>query len=335
MTFGIQAHTPHVAGRRQTSRKRASRGGKTPARKADESTQLGGQRLTHPDRVLFPRDAITKLQLAEYFAAVGEAAMPHLRGRPLSVLRNVYGPKPFFQKHFLDESSGGLRVVDIPNADKRPDYVVCDSPQGLLHLAQLGVVEIHSWGARMPRPHKADRITLDLDPGAGLPYAPLRDAALAIRKLLREQGLESWVKTTGGKGLHVVVPLTAPLPDWSTAKDFAFGITRYFERIAPQSFTSKTGERNRKGKIFIDYLRNQFGATAIASYSPRWRPGAGVSTPIAWEELDEDCRGTHFNIHNVPDRLARQRRDPWQGYFSVRQSLKKSILASLPSTQRK
>ncbi len=298
-----------------------SRAGKSAAA---ESGPLG--RLTHPDRVLFPHDGITKLQLAEYFAAIGEHAMPHYKDRPLSILRNTHGSKPFFQKHFLEESARGLRVVQIPNADKDPDFVVCDRPEGLLHLAQVGAVELHSWGSRMPRPTHADRLTFDLDPGADLPYAQLREAALAVRKLLQEHGLESWVKTTGGKGLHVVAPLTRPLPDWDTAKEFARSVTLFMERLAPTMFTSKTGERNRKNKIFIDYLRNGFGATAVAAFSPRWRPGVGVSTPVAWDEIDDDIRGTHFNIHNVPQRIAKQRKDPWAGYWKRMQVLPKKTL---------
>jgi bifunctional non-homologous end joining protein LigD len=291
--------------------------------------QIGRQKLTHPDRVLFPQDGITKLQLAEYFAAVGDVAMPHYKDRPLSILRNTHGSQPFFQKHFLEESSAGLRIVQIPNADKDPDFVVCDSTQGLLHLAQVGAVELHSWGARMPRPTNADRLTFDLDPGADLSYPPLRDAAKAIRKLLQDLGLESWVKTTGGKGLHVVVPLSRPLPDWETAKEFARGITLFMERLAPNMFTSKTGERNRKQKIFVDYLRNGFGATAVAAFSPRWRAGVGVSTPVSWDEIEEDIRGTHFNIHNVPERIAKQRQDPWADYWKKTQALTKSILQKL------
>ena len=217
-------------------------------------------------------------------------------------------------------------MVKIPNADKDPDFVVCDKPEGLLHLAQVGAVELHSWGSRMPRPTHADRLTFDLDPGADLPYAQLREAALAVRKLLQEHGLESWVKTTGGKGLHVVAPLTRPLPDWDTAKEFARSVTLFMERLAPTMFTSKTGERNRKNKIFIDYLRNGFGATAVAAFSPRWRPGVGVSTPVAWDEIDDDIRGTHFNIHNVPQRVAKQRKDPWAGYWKRMQVLPKKTL---------
>jgi bifunctional non-homologous end joining protein LigD len=300
------------------------------AAKADDSGPMG-MRLTHPDRILYPRDGITKLELAEYFAAVGEAAMPHYEDRPLSILRNTHGTQPFFQKHFLEKSSAGLRIVQIPNADKDPDFVVCDSVEGLLHLAQVGAVELHSWGARMPKPTLADRLTFDLDPGEGLPYAPLREAALAIRKLLSEHGLESWVKTTGGKGLHVVAPLTRPLPDWEAAKEFARGVTLFMERLAPKMFTSKTGERNRKGKIFIDYLRNGFGATAVAAFSPRWRPGVGVSTPVAWDEIDDDIRGTHFNLRNVPQRVRQQRKDPWKGYWDAKQSLTRTAIRKMGS----
>jgi bifunctional non-homologous end joining protein LigD len=298
---------------------------------AGKDTGPLGVRLTHPDRILFPRDGVTKLELAEYFAAIGETALPHYRDRPLSILRNTHGTQPFFQKHFLEKSAAGLRVVKIPNADKDPDFVVCDSVEGLLHLAQVGAVELHSWGSRMPRPTHADRLTFDLDPGEGLPYAPLRDAALAIRKLMNECGFESWVKTTGGKGLHVVVPLSRPLPDWDIAKEFARGVTLFMERLAPKMFTSKTGERNRKNKIFIDYLRNGFGATAVAAFSPRWRPGVGVSTPVSWAEIDDDIRGTHFDIHNVPGRIAKQRKDPWAGYWEASQSLTKSTIKRLSS----
>jgi bifunctional non-homologous end joining protein LigD len=304
----------------------AARGG---AGAKGEETQVSGMRLTHPDRVLYPHDGVTKLQLAEYFAAIGDAAMPHYKDRPLSILRNTHGSKPFFQKHFLEQSGAGLRVVQIPNADKDPDFVVCDSPAGLLHLAQVGAVELHSWGAVMPRPTHADRLTFDLDPGAELDYPPLREAALAIRKLLQDLGLESWVKTTGGKGLHVVAPLGRPLPDWDKAKEFAHEVTLFMERLAPTMFTSKTGERNRKKKIFVDYLRNGFGATAVAAFSPRWRPGVGVSTPVEWDEIDEDIRGSHFNIHNVPDRIAKQRKDPWKGYWDASQALTAGMTAKL------
>jgi bifunctional non-homologous end joining protein LigD len=302
---------------------------KASAKAESGAAEVGGQRLTHPDRVLYPHDGITKLQLAEYFLAVGEAALPHYRNRPLSILRNTHGAQPFFQKHFLEKSGEGLRVVKIRNADKDPDFTVCDSVAGLLHLAQVGAVELHSWGAVMPKATRADRLTFDLDPGADLPYPPLREAALAVRTLLKDFRLESWVKTTGGKGLHVVAPLTGTLPDWELAKEFSRGITLFMERLAPDMFTSKTGERNRKKKIFIDYLRNGFGATAVAAFSPRWRPGVGVSTPVTWDEIDEDIRGAHFDIHNVPARVARQRSDPWKGYWKASQGLTKAQLSKL------
>jgi bifunctional non-homologous end joining protein LigD len=157
----------------------------------------------------------------------------------------------------------------------------------------------------------------------------LRDAAQAIRKLLADLGLESWVKTTGGKGLHVVVPLGRPLPDWDAAKEFSLGITRFMEKLAPDMFTSKTGERNRKNKIFVDYLRNGFGATAVAAFSPRWRPGVGVSTPVSWDEIDEDIRGTHFDIHNIPARVAKLRKDPWAKYWDCKQALTKTAIRKL------
>jgi bifunctional non-homologous end joining protein LigD len=328
-------HTEDVV--KETERKPSAKAKAKAKAKSKASARSAGTReipgslgrLTHPDRVLFAHDGITKLELAEYFASVGEHAMPHYQDRPLSILRNTHGSKPFFQKHFLETSSAGLRVVKIPNADKDPDFTVCDSPEGLLHLAQVGAVELHSWGAVMPKPTQADRLTFDLDPGADLAYAPLRDAALAIRKLMKDLGLESWVKTTGGKGLHVVVPLAAPRPDWETAKEFTRSVTRFMEQLAPTMFTSKTGERNRKNKIFVDYLRNGFGATAVAAFSPRWRPGVGVSTPVAWDEIAEDIRGTHFNLRNVPARIAKLRKDPWEDYWTAKQSLTKAMITKM------
>jgi bifunctional non-homologous end joining protein LigD len=317
------AHTEQVIGKAKPRRRTKSAG----AAAAAVPAKYG--RLTHPDRVLFPHDGVTKLQLAEYFAAVGEHAMPHYRDRPLSILRNAHGSTPFFQKHFLEQASDGLRIVKIPNADKDPDFVVCDSPQGLLHLAQIGAVELHSWGALSGNPTRADRLTFDLDPGADLGYAPIREAALAVRKLMLELGLKSWVKTTGGKGLHVVVPLAKPLPDWPTAKEFAHAVTLFMERLAPTMFTSRTGERNRKNKIFVDYLRNGFGATAVAAFSPRWRPGVGVSTPVSWEEIDDDIRGAHFNLHNLPARLAKLSKDPWAGYWKAKQALARTMIEKL------
>ena len=173
----------------------------------------------------------------------------------------------------------------------------------------------------------ADRLTFDLDPGADLPYAPLRDAAYAVRKLLQDLGLESWVKTTGGKGLHVVAPLAGnPCPTGTPPRNSRAASRCSWSSSRPTMFTSKTGERNRKNKIFVDYLRNGFGATAVAAFSPRWRPGVGVSTPVAWEEIDDDIRGTHFNLHNVPERVAKQRKDPWKGYWSSTQALTKAMI---------
>ena len=285
--------------------------------------------LSHPERVLFPRDGVTKLELADYFASVGEYALPHLARRPISILRQLRGATPFFQKHFLKKSGDGLRVVEIANAGRNSSYVLCESVAGLIHLAQLGAVELHTWGGAMPQPTHANRLTFDLDPDAELPWVRVRDGALAVRKVLREAGLESWVKTTGGKGLHVVAPLARPLPAWSVAAEFARALSQSLERASPALFTSKSGERNRKQKIFVDYLRNGFGATAVAAFSPRWRPGVGVSTPVSWDEINEDIRGTHFNIHNVPERVAKLRKDPWQAYWNCKQALSKKMIPHL------
>jgi bifunctional non-homologous end joining protein LigD len=172
-------------------------------------------------------------------------------------------------------------------------------------------------------------LVFDVDPAPELPWRQVAAAARALRDRLADVGLASWLKTTGGKGLHVVVPLARPRPDWDTAKQFTRSVALFMERLAPAMFTSKTGENRRRQKIFVDYLRNGFGATAVAAYSPRWRPGVGIATPVAWEEIDEDIRGGHFNVHNVPDRVAKQRKDPWQGYWKARQSLTRTAIKEM------
>jgi DNA primase len=235
--------------------------------------------------------------------------MPHYLQRPLSILRNTPRLAAILPEAFPRQSGAGLRVVKIPTADKDPDFVVCDSPEGLLHLAQVGRRRVAQLGRGDAEAHAGRPPHLRPRSRRRTRLPPLRDAALAIRKLLEDLGLESWVKTTAARGC-TWSRRSRPRPDWDTAKDFALSITRFMERLAPTMFTSRTGERNRKRKIFVDYLRNWFRRDGVAAYSPRWRAGVGVSTPVTWDEIDADIRGYAFNIHNVPDRMARQRKRP-------------------------
>jgi bifunctional non-homologous end joining protein LigD len=278
-------------------------------------------RLTNPQRVLFPEDGVTKLELATYLDSVADHMLPHLGSRPLSVLRVVGGGPPFFQKHFVDESTEGLEVTNIRTDSGTGRYVICNSRAGLLELAQLGVVEVHTWGALARKPRAADRLTLDLDPDPLLPWARVRDAGAALRALLEDLDLVSFVKTSGGKGLHVVVPLTSPLPDWRLAKEFTHDVARFMAKVAPENFTAQAGAKNRRGRIFVDYLRNALGASTVAAYSPRWRPGVPVSMPLSWEIFRDAKQAPQFTLQNVPVRLAETSGDPWKSYSHTRQVL--------------
>jgi len=192
--------------------------------------------------------------------------------------------------------------------------VYLDSVAALIGVVQRGSVELHTWGATVPKVEKPDRITIDLDPDPALPWADMAAAARLVRALFDELELASFLKTTGGKGLHVVVPL-ARRHGWDEVKAFARGVAEHFARTFPDRFIAKAAKERRKGKIFVDYLRNGESATAVAAFSVRARAGAPVSLPIGWEELATDVRGAHFNLRNVPERLARQAADPWRDYW--------------------
>jgi bifunctional non-homologous end joining protein LigD len=203
--------------------------------------------------------------------------------------------------------------IEIEEDDGRDTYMLADSLEALLGLVQMGVLEIHTWGATKDRLERPDRLTFDLDPDPSVPWAQVIDAAQLTKTLLEELGLVTFLKTTGGKGLHLVTPIQRTL-GWEEAKTFSKMVADHLVTTIPQRFTSNMAKRARKGKIFIDYLRNARGATAIAAYSTRAKPGAPVSVPIAWDELSEDLHSDYFTVMNVPARLERLERDPWETY---------------------
>jgi bifunctional non-homologous end joining protein LigD len=206
-------------------------------------------------------------------------------------------------------------------------YLSVDSLPGLVSLVQMGVLEIHTWGSRAPNIERPDRMTFDLDPGPGISWDALKAAAEHLRARLRDLDLGAFVKTTGGKGLHLVVPI-APKQSWEYVKDFSRSLAESVVREAPERYTATMSKAKRRGKIFIDYLRNSRTATAVCAYSTRARTGATVSVPLRWQELTKDLRG-HFNIRNVPERLGRLRKDPWDDYEAVRRPLTKKLLERL------
>jgi bifunctional non-homologous end joining protein LigD len=281
-------------------------------------------KLTHPDRVLYPDSGLTKLGLANYYAQIAKWILPHLVDRPLSLVRCPDGQaagKCFFQKHVGAGMPKSLGRVTIEEKNGPVEYVYVKDSEGLLALVQMSVLEIHPWGARRDNIERPDRLTIDLDPGPDVPWARVIEAAFATRELLADRDLESFVKTTGGKGLHVVVPISPRRHPWEEAKRFCKHIAGLLADQEPRLYTINMAKAARKGKIFVDYLRNDRGATAVAAYSTRARPGATVSTPISWDELTPAIHSDHFSVANVPARLASLKRDPWAKIEQIKQSI--------------
>ena len=287
-------------------------------------------RLTNPGRLLWPEQGITKQGLAEFYSEIADWILPQLVGRPLSLLRHPEGlaAKGFFQKHAWAGMGDGVRQVPVPN-DEQPMLVI-DDLSGLLELVQASVLEIHPWGAMADLPELPDRVTMDLDPGDNVPWQRVIDAAHDVRRRLAAMGLQSFVKTTGGKGLHVLFPLT-PQADWDTVKAFAQSISSAMAAERPDLYTDNMAKSGRRGRIYVDYLRNGMGATAVAAYSTRAREGAPVSVPLDWDELGPDIRANHFTLLNLPNRLAFLDRDPWDGLGSLKQTLPGAPGSATPS----
>jgi bifunctional non-homologous end joining protein LigD len=282
-----------------------------------------GVRLTHPERILWPEEGITKQGLADYYTDIADWILPHLTGRVLSLVRapSGTGEKFFYAKHPWAGLSDRIKRVDV--GEKEP-MIIVDDVNGLLELVQAGVVEIHPWGSRHETLEQPDRLIFDLDPGEGVRWTEMIDAAREVRDFLGELKLESFVKTTGGKGLHVVVPVE-PAMAWEPAKAFTQSVAEALARKRPDRYVAIMAKRLRRGRIFIDYLRNGRGATAVGAYSTRALPRASVSTPLAWDELSEGIRSDHFTLTNIRARLQHLK-DPWPGFFKIRQRIPKAKL---------
>ena len=292
---------------------------------------VGGIGISHPNRVVFPADGITKLEIAEFYHSVSDRILPHIVGRPLSLVRvpDTIGGQQFFQRHLPEH--GGLHnvsSVNVPIKDRTEDYMMIDSELGLLSLAQWGGIELHPWGCKADNPLLPDRMIFDLDPDPGAPWTNVVEGAAEVRDRMKELGLQSFLKTTGGKGLHVVVPIERRF-GWPAVKAFTKAIAESMAHDSPDRFIANMSKAKRKGRIFIDYLRNELTATAVSAFSVRARPGAGVSTPLSWEELTPALKPSEFNIETVGSRLQKQKTDPWAGYWSVKQELRPEILKAL------
>ncbi|HVZ42368.1 MAG TPA: DNA ligase D [Ramlibacter sp.] len=278
-------------------------------------------RVSSPDRVVDPQTGLTKIELVRYYALVAPLMMEHLKRRPIAMVRapEGIGGELFFQKHLDRYKMAGVRQLDPSIFPGHPSMLEIVSEQGLLSAAQMNMIEVHTWNGTLPAIDRPDRMTFDIDPGEGVAWPQIQEAASLVRTLLDELGLPVFLKTSGGKGLHLVVPLKRRL-DWDTVKDFSQAIVQHLARTLPDRFVARSGAKNRVGRIFIDYLRNGYGATTACAWSARARPGLGISVPVRWDELAKLKSGAHWTVGTVHTRLD-QGNEPWKDYEASRASL--------------
>jgi len=293
----------------------------------DENKDAGaitieGVKVTHPKRVVFPGEKITKRVLVDYFLTVADRILPHVANRPLSLVRCPQGAAGdcFFQKHASAGFPKNFKPIRIKEKTGSDIYLYIEDVAGLVACVQMGVLELHIWGCHVDDIEKPDRIVFDFDPDEGMDFAVVRAAAVEMRDRLKTLGLTSFPMVTGGKGIHVVAPLT-PRYGWDDVRIFAEALARTMSAEAPDRFLAEMSKAKRQGKIFIDYLRNGRGATAIAPFSTRARKGAPVAWPVSWTGLSRLDDAHPATVPTAAEMLKRQRTDPWAGYFDVDQVL--------------
>jgi len=295
----------------------------TGSARARRGAAATSSRFTSPDRIVYPDAGITKLQVADYYRAVAAQLLPELVRRPLSVVRCPDGiGECFFQKHHASKLGANVRAVPIREKDGgTEDYFYVDDIEGVIDLVQMGVLELHPWGAHVDDVEHPDRLIFDLDPGEGVEWMAIIAAARDIRARLSAMGLESFVRLSGGKGLHVVLPMR-PGADWTQAKAFCESFADAMVEQAPDRYVATASKAKRGGVIFIDWLRNSRGATSVTSWSLRARPQAGVAVPLAWSELGRTRSGHDYPLPRALRRARTLRRDPWEGWTrAIRQTL--------------
>jgi bifunctional non-homologous end joining protein LigD len=294
-----------------------------------ERPLVAGVPISHSDRVFFPAAKATKLDLARYYEEIDDWVVPHLVDRPLTLVRcpkgvGATGVKRsgdcFYMKHSKVWAPQPIRRVRIREKTKVGEYLIADSLAALVGLVQMDVLEVHTWNACFSDVERPDRLVIDLDPGERVAWRTVVDAARLVRQLLSALDLDSFVKTTGGRGLHVVIPLK-PSSGWTECLDFARALARCLVRQHPALFTERFAKSGRADKILVDYLRNNRTNTSIAAYSTRARPAAPISVPLTWAELSGGRGPERFTITTVPVRLSRMRRDPWKAYWYSKQRI--------------
>jgi bifunctional non-homologous end joining protein LigD len=296
----------------------------------DGSTDVAGVPLTHPDRVLWDDQGLTKQELAEFYVGIQDRLLPHLVNRPLTLIRCPGGAekKCFVQRHSWAGMSSFIHADMVSDGTNKQEVLTVRDIQGVVALVQSGALEMHVWGATLADLERPDRLIFDFDPGEGVEWPRVIEGALAVRERLKALKLESFVKTTGGKGLHVVVPIKPKAP-WKDALAFTREIAEAMAADEPDRYTTTSVKQEREGRIFIDYLRNNREASAVAPYSTRSRPGAPVAVPVAWDELSPDLKPNGFTVENLSKRLTALKRDPWANMNKVDQ-----VLPARPSPKR-
>ena len=282
-------------------------------------------RLTHPERVIDAQSGLTKLDMVKYYAMVAAVMLPHLKGRPVSLVRAPAGTagELFFQKHAKAAEIPGIKLLSEALDPGHANLLEITDLAGLLSAAQMNTLEFHTCNSIATSIDKPDRMIFDLDPGDKVAWPDIQEAALLVRTLLEALDLQAFIKTSGGKALHVVVPLKK-LHNWDAVKGLSQAVVQHLAKIIPQKFVAKSGPKNRVGKIFVDYLRNGFGATTVSAWSARARPGLGVSVPIAWDELQGLQSSAHWTIENIAERIA-VGNSVWDDYAKSARSLNKAM----------
>jgi len=301
---------------------KAAKATKTPAKAKAPDRDADGVTISHPERVVFAKARLTKGDVADYYRQMARWILPEVARRPLSLLRCPDGvDKPcFFQKHHGTGLGDAVEAIPLEQRSGREDYLYIEDTEGLLQLVQMNTLELHPWGASVDDPEHPDRLVFDLDPGEGVTWAAIKAAARDVRDRLQEIGLESFIRLSGGKGVHVVVPLT-PKADWAQAKDFCESFAQAMAEHAPDRYVATMSKAKRTGVIFIDWLRNARGATSVCSWSLRARPSAGVAVPLRWEELGRVTAADAFPLPKALQRAQKLKKDPWEGIDQVKQVL--------------
>jgi bifunctional non-homologous end joining protein LigD len=302
---------------------------RTSASKKDEPS-FDGVTLTNPDRVLFPDIAFTKLDLAHYYETVAPLMLPYVARRPISLVRcpEGYTKECFFQRHAMKGMSDTIKEVAIAGGETKKKYLYIDGEAGLFGMVQIGVLEIHDWGVSLDHIDKPDRIVFDLDPDEDLDLSTLKAGAIEVRGFLADLGFTSFLKSTGGKGLHIVAPI-APKLGWGEVKPFTKAVADALVAARPDRYTANPLKKTREGKIFVDYLRNGRGGSAIVNYSTRAKKGAPVACPLRWDELKGLKTAAPYTVKTLPARLKALKRDPWEGFLATRQSITAKARKSL------